>query len=77
LARVLYERKPPVKGQKLFLAVQCYEGIGAGCAYTLFQFGQVLKEAGIEVELSATRPAKNGVQPDTEEDQEDEKDDAK
>lgn len=52
MARVLYERKPPAKGQKLFLAVPCYEGIGAGCAYTLFQFGQALKEAGIEVELS-------------------------
>jgi hypothetical protein len=52
LARVLYERKPPVKGQKLFLAVQCYEGIGAGCAYSLFQFGQVLKAVGIEAELS-------------------------
>lgn len=52
MARVLYERKPPCAGQKLFLAVQSYEGIGAGCAYTLFQFGQALKEAGIEVELS-------------------------
>lgn len=52
MARVLYERKPPCVGQKLFLAVQSYEGIGAGCAYTLFQFGQALKEAGIEVELS-------------------------
>lgn len=52
MARVLYERKPPVKGQKLFLAIPCYEGIGAGCAYTLFQFGQVLKAAGIETELS-------------------------
>jgi predicted O-methyltransferase YrrM len=52
LARVLYERRPPSAGQKLFLAVQSYEGIGAGCAYTLFHFGQALKEAGIDVELS-------------------------
>jgi len=52
LARVLYERRPPSAGQKLFLAVQCYEGIGAGCAFSLFHFGQALKEAGIDVELS-------------------------
>ena len=52
MARVLYERRPPVEGQKLFLAVQAYEGIGAGCAYSLFHFGQALKAAGIEVELS-------------------------
>ena len=52
MARVLYERKPPVEGQKLFLAIPCYEDIGAGCAYTLFQFGQALRAEGIEVELS-------------------------
>lgn len=52
MARVLYERRPPSAGQKLFLAVQSYEGIGAGCAFTLFHFGQALKEAGIDVELS-------------------------
>jgi hypothetical protein len=52
VARVLYERRPSVEGQKLFLAVQAYEGIGAGCAYTLFHFGEALKAKGIEVELS-------------------------
>lgn len=52
MARVLYERKPPCVGQKVFLAVQSYEGIGAGCAYSLFHFAQALKDAAIEVELS-------------------------
>lgn len=49
---MLYERGKPVQGQKVFIAVAAYEGLGAGFSYSLFHTGAALARAGVGSELA-------------------------
>lgn len=52
MARMLYRRGAPAAGQKVFLAVAAYEGLGAGFGYALYHYGIALERAGIASELA-------------------------
>lgn len=52
MSRMLHRRGAPATGQKAFLAVAAYQGLGAGFTYALFHTAQELERAGIASELA-------------------------
>lgn len=52
MARMLHSPGRPAQGQKVFLAIAAYDGLGAHCAFALAQTTAALAEAGIGWELA-------------------------